>query len=439
MTWNDEYKNKLVDPEEAVSIINSGDIVCIPIDTEPYSICSALLNRGKELENVTIMIRQPQNDLGWFKGDFGESFHVILDTQVGSAVKALNEKKVDYIPFLTSLRFKGGEVYREKLSGIDVALVVVSEPDKNGFCSFGMYLSHKRDYARKAKRVIAEVSDEPKMMVKVPGDNQIHISEIDCFVKHIPSPYAYSKKQELSNGNERIAVHVSSLIHDGDTIQMGPGSVISSLIPLGAFDNKNDLGVHSAIITPGIIDLVRRQIITGKQKSIDENKSVSGGFRRVSAEDDISFISGNPHFLVRDMSYVNDIRTIASQNNMVSINSVLSVDLTGQLAVDSLGTRMRGGAGGQVEFVIGSMLSKGGRSITATHSTAAQGKISCIVPTLDNGTIVSIPRTFCDYVVTEYGIARLWGKTVRERMAELISIAHPDFRESLRREADKLY
>ena len=439
MTWLEEYKNKLVEAHEAVSIIKSGDTVCIPIDTEPASVCSALMKRGKELKDVTIMIRQPGNDLGWFKGDFGDSFYVILDTQAGSAVKALNEKKMDYIPFLTSLRFKGDEIYREKVRPVDVVLLVVSEPDENGFCSFGLYLSHKRDYMRLANRVIAEVSDDASMKIRGPGDNQIHVSEVDYFVPHIPIERIKSVKRDPSVGDTRIAEYISTLIHDGDTIQMGPGSVTSSLIPQGAFDKKNDLGVHSAIITPGIIDLVKRGIITGKQKNIHPNKSVSGGFRRVSAEGDISFINGNPHFLVRDMSYVNDIRTIASQNNMVSINSVLSVDLTGQLAVDSLGTRMRGGAGGQVEFVIGSMLSKGGRSITALNSTAAQGKISRIVSTLDNGTVVSIPRTFCDSVVTEHGIARLWGKTVRERISELIAIAHPDFRERLKKEADKLY
>ena len=438
MTWQEEYKNRQIEPDKAVSIIKSGDTVCIPIDTEPFSISSALQKREKELENVTIMIRQPRNDLGWFKGDFGDSFDVISDTQVGNATKALSEKKIDYIPFLTSLRFKGDESHRENLRNIDVVLIVVSEPDENGFCSFGRYLSHKRDYTRKAKKVIAEVSDAANMMIKVPGDNRIHISEIDYFVKHVPVPYVKRKKRVLSSDN-RVAKYVSTLVHDGDTIQMGPGSVISSLIPLGAFDNKNDLGVHSAIITPAIIDLIKKKIITGKKKNIDPNKCVSGGFREVDDEDDISFVNGNPLFLVRDMSYVNDIRTIASQNNMISINSVLSIDLTGQIAVDSLGTRMWGGAGGQIEFVIGSMLSKGGRSITVLNSTASKGKISRIVSTLDKGTIVSIPRTFCDYVVTEYGIASLWGKAIKERISELISIAHPHFREALKREADNLY
>jgi 4-hydroxybutyrate CoA-transferase len=172
---------------------------------------------------------------------------------------------------------------------------------------------------------------------------------------------------------------------------------------------------------------------------VNPNLSVCGGFRRIDKGGYLNFINGNKHFLVRDMSYVNDLRVIASHDNMVAINSVLTVDLTGQLGADSLGTRMRGGAGGQVEFAFGAILSKGGRSITVLPSTASSGKISRIVPTLEPGTVVSIPRTFCDYVVTEYGIASLWGKSQRQRVSELISIAHPDFQPELKREADRLY
>jgi 4-hydroxybutyrate CoA-transferase len=172
---------------------------------------------------------------------------------------------------------------------------------------------------------------------------------------------------------------------------------------------------------------------------VNPNLSVCGGFRRIDKGEYLNFINGNKHFLVRDMSYVNDLRVIASHDNMVAINSVLTVDLTGQLGADSLGTRMRGGAGGQVEFAFGAILSKGGRSITVLPSTASSGKISRIVPTLEPGTVVSIPRTFCDYVVTEYGIASLWGKSQRQRVSELISIAHPDFQPELKREADRLY
>jgi 4-hydroxybutyrate CoA-transferase len=439
MEWRDEYKRKFVSPEKAVEVVESGDTVVIPIDTEPQALSKALMDRRMELKNVTIMIRQPHYDLGWLQGDFGDSFSVILDTQAGIGSRALNEKRVDYVPYLTSLRFKHETDPRRKVRGIDVLMLVVSTPDDDGFCSFGLYLSHKRDYARRAKKILAEVSSEPSMRVRIPGDNQIHVSEIDFFVEHIPIPHKEEPPKTPGDTEKRIAEYVSILIHDGDTLQLGPGLVASSLVPSGAFDNKNDLGIHSPIINKGLLDLVRRGIINGKYKSVGTNRSVSGGFRGITKTQDIYFIDGNQHFEVRDMTYVNDIRVIASHDNMTAINSVLAVDLAGQIAVDSLGTRMLGGAGGQIEFAIGAMLSNGGRSIAVLHSTASDGKISRIVPTHENGTLVSIPRTFADYVVTEYGIASLWAKSQRERARELIAVAHPDFRAELRADAERLY
>jgi 4-hydroxybutyrate CoA-transferase len=438
MKWQDEYKRKLVSSEEAIRVVKSGDTVVIPIDTEPQALCNALMGKRKDLENVTIMIRQPRNELGWFETDFGGSFNVILDTQAGIGSTALNEKKVDYIPFLTSLRFKD-EHNRPKGREIDVIMLVVSLPDEEGFCSFGLYLSHKRDYAKRAKKVLAEVSCEPSMMVRIPGDNQIHVSEIDFFVEHVPILRKKESQAKPGDAEARIAEFVSTLVHDGDTLQLGPGFVMSSLAPLGSFNAKHDLGIHSPIINQGLLELVRNGAINGKRKNVNPGISVSGGFRGIEKAEDMSFIHKNKHFEVRDMSYVNDIGVIASHDNMVSINGVLAVDLTGQISADSLGTRMLAGAGGQVDFVFGAILSKGGRSITALHSTASRGRISRIVPTLENGTVVSIPRTFADYVVTEFGIARLWGKSQRERALELIAIAHPDFRAELRREANRLY
>jgi len=289
------------------------------------------MDRKAELKNVTLMIRQPHYDLGWFQGDFGDSFNVVLDTQAGIGSKALNEGRVDYIPFLTSLRFKDEHSSLRKMKGIDVVMLVVSPPDNDGFCSFGLYLSHKRDYAKRAKKVLAEVSGVPSMRVHMPGDNRIHVSEIDFFVEHVPASHKEESPKIPGETEKRIAEHVSTLIHDGDTLQLGPGLVTSSLIPLGAFDNKNDLGIHSPIINKGLLDLVRRGIINGKYKNVNTNRSVSGGFRGIRKTEDIDFIDGNQHFEVRDMTYVNDVQVIASHENMTAINSVLAVDLSGRL------------------------------------------------------------------------------------------------------------
>lgn len=444
MNWQAEYRQKSVTAEEAVKAIKSGDTVAIPIDTDPLALSQALQARKKELENVTILMRQPRNELGWFDPELEDVFHIFLDTQLGALGRKLTEKKADFIPYLTSIRFKDEGKLQKYPREIDAVMIVVTPPDSDGWCGFGPYLSHKGEYVRSARMVLAEVNDDPGMNIRTPGDNRVHVSDIDFFTKHVPPPpkkVSAPKNAKTGPGEaeRKIAEYVATLVPDGSTLQVGPGDVIESIFTFGAFDEKKDLGIHSAIVTPGLLGLIRKGIVNGKRKNVNPGKTVIGGFRRIVKPEDISFINGNPHFLVRDMGYVNDIRVIASHDNLFAINGVLAIDLTGQIAADSLGTRMFNGAGGQVEFVIGSILSKGGHSITVLRSTTRDGKISRIAPTLENGTVVSIPRTFTDYVVTEYGIASLWGKSQRERVEALISIAHPDFRDDLREQAEKLY
>ncbi|MFC1981149.1 acetyl-CoA hydrolase/transferase family protein [Chloroflexota bacterium] len=430
MSWQHEYKRKFVSPEEAVRVIKSGDIVVIPVATEPQALSRALIGRKNELKNVKVQIRLPRCNFGWFDGDFGDAFEVIFDTQPGDpGAKAMREKGLDFLPFLFGLRFKAEDDARRDTDNIDVAMIVVSPPDKNGFCSFGLYLSHKKDYTRRAKLVLAEVSDTPDMNVWMPGDNYIHVSDINFFVKHTPLDIQ-EEQRSPDQSDKPIAEYVSTIIRNGDTLELGPG-VASSLPDLGAFDDKHDLGIHSPVIDAGLLELVKRGIVTGKCKNLHPGKCVSSGFRRIQNEGDLTFIDGNPLFEVFDTSYVNDIRVIASNDRMVAINGVLAIDFAGQIAADSIGMRMFGGAGGQVDFGIGSMLSTGGCSIAVLRSTASRGTISRVVPTFEPGTIASIPWTFADYVVTEYGIAKLFGKTRRQRVEELIATAHPDFRADL--------
>jgi 4-hydroxybutyrate CoA-transferase len=438
MNWQDEYKRKFVSPEEAVRIIESGETVVIPATTEPFALSRALMKRKDELRNVKIMLRMPRYDIGWLGGSFGDAFDVILDTQPASVgSKAMKEKGIDLVPFLYGLRFKGEHDCRRKADDIDVIMIVVSPPDKNGFCSFGLSLSHKKDYARRARKVLAEISNEPAMRVRTPGDNYIHVSDIDFFVEHIPVPIQ-ERRHEPSQFDRQIAEHVSTIVSDGDTIELGLGLPLS-LPSLGAFDDKHDLGIHSPIIGPELLELVRRGVVTGKCKNILPGKCVSSGFRWIQSEEEIAFIDGNPMFEVLGTSYVNDVRVIASNDKMVAINGILAMDLAGQVAADSLGTQMFDGAGGQVDFSIGAMLSKGGASITILHSTASKGTVSRIVPAFEMGTVVSVPWTFTDYVVTEYGIASLLGKSRKQRAEELIAIAHPDFRGELKKEAQRLF
>ncbi len=436
--WQDEYERRCVSPEKAVTIIESGDTVVIPVATETQALSTALMNRRDELRDITVLLRMPRFDLGWLGGDVGGAFNVILDTQPASfGAKFMNEKGLDLIPFLYGLRFKAEGDVRRKVQDVDVVMIVVSPPDKDGFCSFGLYLSHKKDYTSRAKKILAEVSRSNAMSVRTPGDNYIHVSEIDYFVEHIPAPIR-EPQQEHDDLDMKIAQYVSTIVRDGDTLELGPG-LTASLPGLGTFDERSDLGIHSPIIGPGLLDLVRRGIVTGKRKNLHPGKCVSSGFRWVEGEEDIAFIDGNPALEVRNSSYVNDIRVIASNDRMVAINGILAIDLAGQIAADSVATRMFGGAGGQVDFGIGALLSKGGASISVLRSTASKGTISRIVSTFEPGTVVSLPWTFADYVVTEYGVANLLGKSRRGRAQELIAIAHPDFRSELRREAQRLF
>ena len=439
MGWLEDYKRKSVSADEAAKSIKSGDVLAIPVDTYVKAVSQAIIRRRNELENVQVLLRTAHTDLGWTDENLSPSFFVVADTQAGSSSVALTEKRMDFMPALTSLRFKGnGDPRRDYLRKLDIVLVVVSPPDKSGYCTFGPYLSNKKDYTLSAKKVIAEVSDIPYMMAKTFGDNFIHVSEIDYFVPHIPPPPVVREPEKWGKDEKTISDYVVSLIRNGDTIHLGPGLVTSSIPLLGDFHSMHDLGLHSTIMVHGIINLIREGVINGKQKNINRGKAVSNGMLP-TCEEDFKFFDGNPLFETRMMSYVNNLQVIAAHDNMVAINGVLAIDLDGQIAMDSIGRQMFVGPGGGADFLIGSMLSRGGASISVLRSTASRGTVSRIVPTLERGTIVTIPRTFADFVVTEYGIAKLFGKTNKERAMELIAIAHPNFRYDLKKQAQKLF
>ena len=237
---------------------------------------------------------------------------------------------------------------------------------------------------------------------------------------------------------KNIADNVNQLIRDGDTIQIGVGRTNESLVQLGLLDNKYDLGFHSEATPPGIIKLVKEGVINGKYKTINEGKVVVtsiGG----STREEMEWVNMNPLFYLVDVKYLEDIRVISMHDNFVAINQSLAIDLTGEIASETLGTKFLAAAGGQIPFVFGALLSKGGRSIIVLPSTAQQGKVSRIVSILPEATVITIQRNCADYVVTEFGIASLRGKSIKQRAKELIAIAHPDFRDELKKETEKLY
>jgi 4-hydroxybutyrate CoA-transferase len=395
-------------------------------------LCAALAAR-RDLENVTIVAMGPQTDFGWLAE--GAPFRLRLDMATGFAQSAVNAGRADYAPNLISARFKAIDEQRAGAERIDVALIVTSPPDQHGYCSFGHTLFNKKSYARRARTVIAEVDPSA---IRTFGDNRIHVSAIDCFYERdTPLPAFVMLPASPSREAAAICDLVRPLIPDGAVLQIGPGSNVAGLIPLGLLEGKHDLGIHSAVIGAELLAAIEKGDFRGRHKTRHPGVIVSSGFTGMSREA-LDFVDGNPLFELYDAEYVNDIRTIAAHDRMISLNGAIGVDLTGQIAADGWGTQMWSGAAGQIEFAMGAFLSRGGRAISVLKSTAEGGRASRIVPVLPAGTPVSILRTFADTIVTEFGVAELAGKSLRERAEALIAIAHPDFRASLREAARHL-
>ena len=498
--WQDDYQRKLVSAGEAVKAVRSGDRV-IASFFGGRLLGEALAARRNELSNVTIhSFTTTEQALGMlFEEGMDDVFYNTIEIFGGDWVRTapigLDSKRTQFWPGTFSSMMKPfDERSQECPYTIDVAMVMVSPPDNNGFCSFGSTLWNKRSYCKRARQIIAETNDS---LIRTGGTNFIHVSEIDYFVEGPPDETAEITAQEraeiiaalLSEAQpgvreliepvlpemdetrqiqmiERwvqqdaetvkgrlsalglaepdpvavaIAQYVSQLVKDGDTFQLGTGFPSQQMIALGAFDDKHDLGIYSEMAARGFGTLVERGIVTGKYKTFHPGKVTVSSFTGCNRED-LDIIDGNPVFEQYDAEYVLDIRNISQNDNFVSINNAVAVDLTGQINVEtSIGPRFINGHGGQPEMQIGAVLSKGGRAVTLLPSTAINGTRSRIVSHLDQGAVVTVPRYYADCIVTEYGIARLMGKDCRQRAEALIAVAHPDFREALEKEARELF
>lgn len=434
-TWREEYERKMTTPEEAVRIIKSGDYVVLS-QPEPLALCLALSSRIGEIQGVRIH-GGGGRDIPWFDPAFDETFQFEIPYVLPLVRELMDQRRGD---FQVVGLYASADV--PFMKPIDAYLIQVGPPDAHGFCSFGASCWNKKELCLAAKTVLAEVN---RNVIRTYGDNHIHVSEIDHFVEHTPSGTTPGGTDLLGRRvtgpgelEKTIAGYIGELVRDGDCLEIGVGGTAEWVARLGVLDNKVDLGWHSENTPRGVATLVKNGVINGKRKKINIGKAVAtavGG----GTKEEMDFINMNPLFEVHPSSYVLNPKVISENDNVVAINSAIMIDLTGQISAESIGTKMMSGAGGQTAFAIGAYLSKGGRAISAIPSTAQGGKISRIVPQLEPGTIVSTPRTLADIVVTEYGVARLRGKTQRERALELIAVAHPDFRAELEKAARKLY
>ena len=423
--WQEKYQSKVSTPQDAVSRVRSGQRVFIGSGAaEPQLLVKALSDRGPELADTQITHILTLGVAPYADPKLQDGFrHNALF--IGPNVReAVAEGRADFTPVFLS---EVPRLFRRGKMPIDVALIQVSLPDEHGYCSYGVSVDVTKAGAESARHVVAEVNPN---MPRTLGDCFIHIDNIDALV---PSdvPILEVPAGKIDKVAKRIGQHIADLIQDGSTLQLGIGTIPDAV--LSCLGDKKDLGIHSEMLSDGVIDLVESGVINGSRKNIHNGKIVVSfvlGTRRL-----YDFVDNNPMCEFHPSEFTNDPFRIAQNDRVVAINSALQVDLTGQVCADSLGTYFYSGIGGQVDFIRGASRSHQGRPIIALPSTASGGKVSRITPTLTPGAGVVTSRGDVHYVVTEYGIADLHGKTIRERAMALIHIAHPDHREQLMEDA----
>ncbi|HDO41972.1 MAG TPA: acetyl-CoA hydrolase/transferase family protein, partial [Candidatus Bathyarchaeota archaeon] len=415
------YDDKKMSLKEALSYIKTGDHIFIGSACgEPQYLVKGLVEKADHLADNEILHVHTLGVAPYTKPRYSDRFRMNAFFVGINTRKAVAEGRADYTPvFLSELP----RLIRRGLVPIDVALIQVTPPDEHGFCSLGVSVEITKTAAENAKLVIAQVN---RQMPRVLGDSFIHINDIDIIVEH-DEPLLEAPRPEPDIVSDRIAKYVSELVEDESTLQIGIGSIPDAV--LSSLVDKRDLGIHTELLTEGVVDLVEDGVITCAKKTINRGKIIASfamGTRRL-----YDFIDNNPMVEFYESDYVNNPLIISQHKKMVAINQALEVDLTGQVCADSLGYRFYSGLGGQADFMRGAMLSEGGKAITVIPSTAKDGKISRIKEFLTSGAGVVLTRGDVDYVVTEYGVAHLRGKTIRERALSLISIANPKFRNRL--------
>jgi 4-hydroxybutyrate CoA-transferase len=421
MAWEIECKKKLRTPGEALRCVQSGMRVYIqPGCAEPETLVEALIQRAPYVQEVEIVHMMTMGSAPYVAPEMAGHFRHNA-VFIGSNVReAINEGRADYTPvYLSEIE----ELFESGAMPIDVALIEVSPPDSHGFCSFGIGIDTTLTAARLARYVVAQVNDQ---MPRTYGDSFIHVNKIDAIVES-SRPLCALKKHEVTDLQLAIARNVAGLIEDGAVLQTGIGGIPDAVLPM--LMDRKDLGVHSELVSDSVIPLIDAGVLTGARKNFKPRKIILGfalGSKRL-----FDYVDNNPIFEFHPTAYTNDPALIARNDNMVAINSALQVDLTGQVCSDSIGTYFYSGIGGQVDFLRGASRSKGGKAIIALSATAKNGTISRIVPMLSPGAGVVTSRGLIRYVVTEYGVAYLHGKSIRERAKALIEITHPKFRDEL--------
>ncbi len=422
-----------------MAAVRNGDRVVIGMHYQtPLALCRALAARARELHDVEV-----ENSISTFMSWWPDD--VPTDEPHGLTVRsfflqasdrpAMRKGLLDYVIAPPTRSDESYWLDRRP----DVFLTSISPPDADGWCSFGMSVWGAPEVAAQARTVIGEVNPH---FIRTGGDNRVHIDRFDALVD-APEHWAYLRRPPRTEEETGITEVICSLVateivQNGDTIQIGTGTVSA---PLASFlSDRHDLGVHSELVFGGIPALVEAGVVTGSRKTVHPGKIVGASFGPLTA-DEFRLVDGDPRYELYPMSHTNDLQTIAAHDNMCAVNNALMVDLTGQINGESIGTRIYSGTGGAFAFAVGAQHARNGRSVTVLPSASSVDGVraSRIVSVMPEGSVVTVPRSYADIIVTEYGIARLKGKTLQGRIGEMIAIAHPDMRAELRAEAARLY
>lgn len=431
--WREQLGSKLVSPEEAVSIMTHGQTVWAGGWTSvPPQLCGALASRGGELQNVTVV-----SFLTPYKWDTPENlanFHVVTAYASPLDRGAVREGRMEYVPVV---QFREGQM-PPGIERFDAALIPISPPDEEGWCSFGSGVFFGPTVAKSTPTLIGEIHAD---FVRTGGDNRIHISRFSRVCEYTLPPAVAPippRSEETELAAQVICTLVANeIVYDGCTLQFGIGDVSAALPAF--LDERRDLGVHTEILPGGVPELLEKGIITGRNKPHHVGKIVASALGQMPPED-LRRIDGNPAFELYDFTHTDDLRMLLQIENFVAVNNALAVDLTGNVSSETQGANLFSGPGGQNAFAVGASCAAGGSVIVLPSSSLVAGERKTrIVGGHPPGTVQTVHRGYVDFVVTEQGIARLRGKSIRQRVQELISVAHPDFQADLRAEAKHLY
>lgn len=429
MAWETYYKEHLCSMEELLRRLPKENVTYITSHAagEPKAINHAIAENFALFHNVTIFNLLVVGEAPYCRPEMAGHLRYRTIFAGSDTRTPIAEKRADYVPLYYH---QCPDYVRTKLKP-DVAILHVSPPDTHGWCSFGVTVDFQMAAAETASLVVAQVNP---LMPRTLGNCRIHISQIDYLVEATQA-LAQVPPARIGDVEKAIGANCAALIHDRDCLQLGIGAIPDAVLSL--LGSKRELGIHSEMVSDGIVDMMEAGVITNRYKQLDVGASTATFL--MGTDKLYRYAHDNPGFNMTPVDYSNDPRVICRQDNMVAVNSALQLDLFGQVAADTMGKLQFSGPGGQVDFIRGTNMSRGGRNIIAMPSTAKHGTLSRISLLLPTGSAVTTNRFDVDYVITEYGTAQLWGKTLTQRAEALISIAHPDFRDALKKEYQLYY